>query len=770
MVTQARTQPETAPSADAAHLRPPYGAAALAGVLVFALYAITLAPTTAFWDTSEYIATAHMVGIPHPPGNPLFVVLSRAWSVLLAPLGLSVAVRVNLFSAFVSASAHALWFLVIHHVLRYFSDDRRFRLVGAAAAVLVSATAFTVWNQSNVNEKVYTVSLLTIALLVWLAFRWQENLGKGKDDNLLVLMAFILALSVGNHLMAFLAAPAIGVFILVVHPKTLLNWRIYPAAIVAAVLGLSIHLFLPIRAGLDPVINEAAPTCPNIGSALGAIVTYGKAGCVALAEALNRTQYDKPPITVRQAALWSQIVNYLQYFDWQWSRSLAGTNTVFANLRLPFTMLFTGLGVWGAFEHFRRDRASFWAMLTLFLTLSVALVYYMNFKYGFSLEAPVPGMDMHEVRERDYFFTVSFSLWGLWAGVGIATLWREAAHELKTKLLYATPVLGLAFVPLVLNWSWASRAHDWSARDWAYNLLMSVEPYGILFTNGDNDTFPLWYLQETEGIRRDVTVIVTSYLNTSWYTKQLRDLTAPCPAGLDPMEDPSRILCQRPYTAENTNAAYVADSAQAQGKVPLILRHPLTVPTKSILPLDDQTIDRVAGSYSQLQAAQVLRLGNVETQLHEGQILYPWMQYALVLINNSIDERPIYFASSASAASDLGLDAYLVRQGLAYKLNDGPLDQETPPGVLHMARSPYTSVTGDWVDVPRTETLMDRVFVHHSGIPDAWGHWPDASTIGIPNYYFWGYLALSQAAAQEGDTQDATRYRERAEAWSVLGT
>ena len=268
----------------------------------------------------------------------------------------------NLFSAFMSAGAHALWFLVVHHILRSFSDDRRFRLVGAAAAVLVSATAFTVWNQSNVNEKVYTVSLLTIALLIWLAFRWQENLGKGKDDNLLVLMAFILALSVGNHLMAFLAAPAIGVFILVVHPKTLLNWRIYPAAIVAAILGLSIHLFLPIRAGLDPVINEAAPTCPNIGSALGAIVTYGKAGCTALAEALNRTQYDKPPITVRQAALWSQLVNYLQYFDWQWARSLAGTNTVFANLRLPFTMLFTGLGVWGAIEHFRRDRASFWCV------------------------------------------------------------------------------------------------------------------------------------------------------------------------------------------------------------------------------------------------------------------------------------------------------------------------------------------------------------------------------------------------------------------------
>ena len=224
-----------------------------------------------------------------------------------------------------------------------------------------------------------SVSLLTIALLSWLAFRWQENLGKGKDDNLLVLMAFVLALSVGNHLMAFLAAPAIGVFILVVHPRTLLNWRLYLAGAAVAVLGLTIHLFLPLRAGLGPVINEAAPTCETFGSALTAVVTYGKTGCMALAEALNRTQYDKPDLTPRLAPLVSQITNYLQYFDWQWARSLDGTNVLFANLRIPFTMLFTGLGVWGALEHFRRDRASFYFMLTLFGTLSAALAYYLNF-------------------------------------------------------------------------------------------------------------------------------------------------------------------------------------------------------------------------------------------------------------------------------------------------------------------------------------------------------------------------------------------------------
>ncbi|NIP59993.1 MAG: DUF2723 domain-containing protein, partial [Gemmatimonadetes bacterium] len=180
--------------------RPPYGWAAAATGLAFLLYAATLAPTTAFWDTSEYIATGHILGIPHPPGNPLFVLLARSWDVLLSFTGLSTAVKINLFSATMSALAHGLWFLVVHRILTYFSDDRRFTVVGAFVAVTISATAFTVWNQSNVNEKVYTVSLFTIALLTWLAFRWREHLGEGKDDNLLILMAFILALSVGNHL------------------------------------------------------------------------------------------------------------------------------------------------------------------------------------------------------------------------------------------------------------------------------------------------------------------------------------------------------------------------------------------------------------------------------------------------------------------------------------------------------------------------------------------------------------------------------------------
>ena len=143
--------------------RPPYREGALLGLAIFGLYVLTLSPTTAWWDASEYITTGHLLGIPHPPGNPLFVSLARVWSLLLAPLGLPVAVRINLLAAATSSAATFFFFLVGHRVLSTVIEERWMLTIGAACGAVMGATAYTVWNQSTANEKVYTVSVAVIA-------------------------------------------------------------------------------------------------------------------------------------------------------------------------------------------------------------------------------------------------------------------------------------------------------------------------------------------------------------------------------------------------------------------------------------------------------------------------------------------------------------------------------------------------------------------------------------------------------------------------------
>jgi hypothetical protein len=740
-----------------ADYRPPYLAAAFATVGVLALYALTLAPTTQFWDASEYIATGHRLGIPHPPGNPTFVVLARAWDVLLSWTGLSVAVRINLLSATMSALAHGLWFLLAHRVLSYYSEPRWFRIAGAAAATLLAATAFSVWNQSNVNEKVYTISLATIALISWLAFRWRDALGTAGNDRKLVLIAFLLALSVGNHLMAFLAAPATLAFIVFVRARTLRSPRLWVCVLCAALVGLSIHLFLPLRAALGPVINEADPSSQN-----------------ALLESLARTQYDKPSIFVdpndtalpRSAPfVAAQLANFVQLFDWQWARSLGGTTSWFGGARPLVTLLALALGLFGALTHWRRDRATALYVTILYATLSLGLVAYLNFRYGFSYPDPEIPATMREVRERDYFFIGAFSLWGVWMGIGLAALWSVLAARLtqfqpRRALLVTAPVLALAVVPLALNWSWATRAGDTFARDWAHDILMSVEPYGVLITNGDNDTFPLWYAQEVEGLRRDVTVIVATYLNTSWAVKQARDLTRACPAGVSADDDASRIICQRPYDAAAAPAIY--------------RRATVNEPVDSVLRLTDAEIEQIAASVYELDRPAVIHAANIEARIPAGTVMFPADSFLAAIVVQNLGVRPIHFATPAPSAQKLGLSDHLVRVGVTFRLATAPVTESgtssgsspgAPDGIVEVRDQRYVAGTGRWVDLARSKALLSDTFINRTPPQRVW---VDAATTNVPAQYMWAEIAVAAAESARGNTAEVDRHAAAAGRWAEV--
>lgn len=710
--------------------RPPFLHAALAATGIFALYTLTLAPTATWWDASEYIATAYTVGIPHPPGNPLFIALAKTWTILLAPLGLSPAVRVNLFAAATSAGAFFFLFLIAHRILVQLLGSRWQATAGAAASVLAGATAYTVWSQSNANEKVYTLSLLIIAAVSWLAMRWKDLPPGPKRQRLLVAAVYLLALGSTSHLMSVLPAAALLAFVGLVELRLLADPRFLGRCTLAVVVGLSFNFFLPIRAAQRPAINEGDPLCAGAAETVAAIYTNGRAGCPALASALKREQYQKPPVSVRMAPFAHQVHNYFQYFDWQWARGADPAEPV-SGKRLPFTMIFLALGLAGLAAVWRTDRHTGVYFAVLAATLSVGLVYYLNFRYGYSIAPPGTGQDRYEVRERDYFFVAGFALWGVLAGIGLSAAWMWLGRKLQVRARATAPVLAVAAVPLVLNLSWASRTGDYAARDWAYNLLNSLEPYAVFFTNGDNDTFPLWYLQEVEGIRRDVTVVVVQYLFTDWYPKQLRERTGP--------------EQQPPYLLAETGSAGAEPFPERQA------------PARPVLTLTDEQLAGVGSG--PLPDTVRLRLDGFAVEYPANLPLLRGYRIALSIIQNSAAERPIYFAGKSGEMAQLGLSGWGVQEGLATRL---AVRDTSAPQPSHYRPLP-AEIGGGWIDYPRSVRLADSVYSYRSLLDR--DIWPDASTFAMPIQYYAMALGLTVAAEAEGDRVAARRYNEMAAAF-----
>src|SRR5207237_8702899 len=162
--------------------------------------------------------------LPDPPGNPFFVLLGRFCAIF--PIAPTVAMRINILAALCSAGAAGMWFLITERVLVGWLPERWQRIVGGSLAALIGATAFTVWAQSVVNEKVYTVSLLGLALVSWLTVRWCDDPYGPKADRLLVMIAYLTGLGYANHMAGFLAVPAVAIAVVLPRGRTLLRWKL----------------------------------------------------------------------------------------------------------------------------------------------------------------------------------------------------------------------------------------------------------------------------------------------------------------------------------------------------------------------------------------------------------------------------------------------------------------------------------------------------------------------------------------------------------------
>lgn len=687
------------------HDRPPYGAAGGVALLVLLGYLLTLAPGVTFWDAGEFIAAARVLGIPHPPGTPLYVMIAHVWG-MLVPVG-EFAVRTNFLSALLSAAGAGCFFLVAHESLREL--EPRLRLCAAAAGAVLGGFTFTNWQNSNETE-VYAVATFTIGAMSWLALLWRRRRAEPRAGRLLLLIVYLAGMSIGNHLLALLAGPAVVAFLVAtlraspaadpavrrmewgqvavvaglwalligtglgstaltaVGALCFVTAAVFAAAggaglfalasLALALVAVTPYLYLYIRSAQHPPINEAAPATFD---ALLAVIRR--------AQYPPRTPLDDPTLASGVAnpgrslrLVWVQFCDYMVWFNWQWARSLHGMLGPLP-VRTLVTLVFASLGLRGLFAQRRQDRAAWWLLFMLWLVTGFGLVAYMNFRPGYDRWFDWwPATGDHEVRERDYFFVVSFIIWGIWAGMGLGAL-------VRTLRVRAAPALFLlAAVPVALNWRDASRRHGPDARlpgDFAYDLLNSVPPYGILFTFGDNDTFPLWWGQEVAGIRRDVTVVCMALANTDWYMRQLRDA-------------PTRPLDE------------AALPAVWRGRI-------IPRPTSPLHTMTDSMIQSAMNGYL-VRGTQRVTLGPLTRTLTEGSVLYPNDIMALAVIQQNIGRRPIVWASTAGRTF-AGLKDYVVERGLGFELGTALPDTTSPDLDLHR-------FAGVPIDVPTTDRLV----------------------------------------------------------------
>jgi hypothetical protein len=754
---------------DSQAYRPPYRAAVAVGAVALAVFVLTLAPTVTFWDAGEFIAAAKTLGIPHPPGTPLFVMIAHVWAKLV-PIG-EFALRTNLLSAILSAVAAGLFFLIAHETVRLSGtglDVRSARVLavlGSGAAALLGAFSFTNWQNSNETE-VYTIATFTIAAMSWSAHLWRRARGTARAPRLLLLIVYLAGVSIGNHLLALLAGPAIVMFLV----STLLTdpaadplqrreeWG--QAAVVAGVwalliglglgstglivlgavcftgaaayaipsragafaaltlliacIGMTPYLYLYIRSAQNPPINEAAPA------------TFD-----ALLAVIRRAQYpprtplddptvahgpDNPGRTLGLMAI--QVADYFVYFTWQWAKSVGFW------IQLAVALIFLGLGLRGSYLQRRVDRPAWWLLFMLFMVTGLGLVVYMNFKPGFGRWANYyPEGGSHEVRERDYFFVVSFIIWGIWAGMGLVALARALIHRGGALRRFGPAAFMVAAVPLVLNWSGASRRHGPDATlaaDFAYDLLNTAPPYGILFTYGDNDTFPLWWAQEVEGIRQDVTVVCLALANTDWYMRQLRD-------------NPVRPV----------NVAQLPDIWRAD-------RRPR--PTWPAHSMSDSAIAIAMRGYV-VSEAQQLKLGPLVRTLSRGSYLMPNDILSLSVVQQNVGRRPIVWGITAGREF-AGLTDYVIQQGLGFTLQTSRPD--TTSAALDTRR-----LAGVPLDLPTTERLVWETY-RYAGLLEGDVGRLESTSSSIASTLSFPFVQLAYSYSSRGNEEKLQRALEYA--------
>lgn len=454
----------------------------LSFIIPFALYMLTLAPSVTFFDSGEFLAATASLGSAHSPGYPLFLMYAKLFTWL--PLG-NIAFRINVATAFSSSLACMMVYILTTLLLKKeeLLPDQRFNRVVVKMAGLAAAISFgftsRLWLQSN-HDKPYPLLAFITAIIFYLLLQWQEQCREGRErPSYIYVCTFLAGLSMGVHQTIVLLLPAWFLMIVLTDRQMLTRGKELVLATAFALFGFSVHLYLPLRALSNPLLNWG--DSKTVDQFLWHFLRKG---------------YPSEPPTRDLALLWAQISAF--------------------NVPREFTWLGAALVLLGlAFLWMRNKTVVIAYLASVSVFLLVIAGYFNTFRELIFL--------------TEEFFTPLYLLSAVLAGIGLFTLLAYAVRtapfpERIGAKVYA--VVGVLFFTLptalcAVNYFENDQHNNYIAIDYASNSLRSLPQNAVMFTWGDSGAFPLWYLQGVERMREDVDLPHTPHLVFNWYLESM---------------------------------------------------------------------------------------------------------------------------------------------------------------------------------------------------------------------------------------------------------
>jgi len=435
-------------------------------IIPFILYNLTLAPTILWNDSGEFITAAYTLGIAHPSGYPTYILLGKLFSLL--PFG-SVALRLNFMSAFLCSLTVTILFIILvkltkNHTISFLS-------------ALIFAFSYTFWDQATFAE-VHPLHVFLFSLMILIFVAWNDN----AHSSLIYIFAFLLGLSLTNHLLTLLMVPAAIYFILVKDHKKwfeiklnkeMFKFKKIILIILFFVIGLTPYLYLPLRSAQHPAINwgDTEHMLNFIRHVTGREYAY---------------KILKFPIILEQIPLQA------------------------ANLFIKqFIIVFGLIGIIGVIDIYKKKFKYF----TFFAILSISyLIFTLTYDIG----------------DIIYYYIPLYFIYTICISFGLKRLYETLIESaVQRKIFFIVGVTICLVLMIALNYKSIDKSNQYFAYDYGKNIINSLDKNAILFTDGDFDLYPVWYYTLVVNNSKNPIIIDSFLLSKPWYVellKQRKDL------------------------------------------------------------------------------------------------------------------------------------------------------------------------------------------------------------------------------------------------------